>query len=292
MPQEEQIVRNYYAKLSFLAQLQVLPNVAMHRSPRLTEAAVRDLMKDQIQVDLSEFQTGDFAEIATHPWTLLVNLDAPQDVIGVSSSSNNIGVNHHNFSTISYQVAWNKQQMQPERQQERKQQMARDARSSGASTVKDVVKLTNPGDWTRYSSFTVSARLQGQTISYRATFLFADQGRKIAIFDPAMRIPVALNGPFYPVLLVESVYRELPFFKKWVAENQLSGCKRLKEPEVCCDPETGRCGLAAEDVAHSLALPIDDNDRWVLKSLMEPDPVVRKPLNAPSPVMADGDAKE
>jgi len=61
MPQEEQIVRNYYAKLSFLSQLQILANVIMHSPSRLTEAAARDLMKDQIHVDLSEFQTGDFA---------------------------------------------------------------------------------------------------------------------------------------------------------------------------------------------------------------------------------------
>ena len=164
-------------------------------------------------------------------------------------------------------------------------------RARNASTVKDVVKLTNPGDWSRYASFTVSARLQGQTISYRATFLFADQGRKVAIFDPAIRMPVELNGPLYPTVLVESVYRELPLIKKWVAQNQLTGCKRLKEPEVCCDPEAGRCGLASEDVAHSLTLPIDDNDRWVLKGLMEPDPAAKKPADGPCPVMPAGDAK-
>ena len=195
MPQEEQIVRNYYAKLSFLSQLQILANVIMHRSSRLTEAAARDLMKDQIHVDLSEFQTGDFAEIETRPWTLLLNPDAPQDVINVNSMDAGIGINQHKFLIPSYQVAWNKSQLLPEQQQGRREQIARDARSASASTVKDVVRLTHPGDWSRYASFTVSARLQGQAISYRATFLFADHGRKIAIFDPAMR-PTALNGPF------------------------------------------------------------------------------------------------
>ena len=290
MPQEEQIVRNYYAKLNLLAQLGPLSNVIMHRSQELTEAAVRDLIKDEIHVDLSEFQTGDFAGIETQPWTLLLNPDAPHDVIDVNSTGANIDVNQHKFSITSYQAAWNKQQLQHERQQERKEQIANGMRATNAATVKDVVKLTHPGDWSRYASFTVSARLQGQTIAYRATFLFADQGRKIAIVDPAIRMPVALNGPFYPTVLVDSVYRELPFFKKWVAENQLTGCKRLKEPEVCCDPETGRCGLASEDVAHSLAFPIEKNDRWVLKGLMEPDAVVKKQADAPCPVLPDGGA--
>ncbi|MCU1255096.1 MAG: hypothetical protein JWM83_1395 [Candidatus Angelobacter sp.] len=292
MPQEEQIVRNYYAKLSFLAQVGPLSNVIMHGSPKLTEAAVRDLMKDQIHFDLNEFQTGDFAEIETHPWTLLLNPDAPQSVIDVNSSGANIGVNQHNFSIASYQVAWNKPQSEPERQQARREQIASGMRSTGASTVKDAVRLTQPGDWSRYASFTVRTRLRGQAISYRATFLFTDQGRKIAIFDPAIRMPVELNGPFYPTVLVESVYRELPFFKKWVADNQVSGCKRLKEPEVCCDPETGRCGLASEDVAHSLTLPIDEKDRVALNGLMEPDSAAKKPADAACPVTPDSGTKK
>lgn len=291
MPVEEQIVRNYYAKLTFMSQLQILSSVIMHSSPKLTEAAVHDLMRDQIHLDLSEFQTGDFAQIETRPWTLLLNPDAPQGVIDVNSVGSNIGVNHHNFELTSYQAAWSKSQLQPERQQEQREQIARSMRATNASTVKDVVKLANPGDWSRYASFTVSARLQGQAISYRATFLFADHGRKVAIFDPAIRMPVALNAPLYPTALADSVYRELPLIKKWVAENQLTGCKRLKEQEVCCDPEAGRCGLASEDVAHSLTLPIDDNDRWVLKGLMEPAPAAKKAADAPCQVMPVGDAK-
>jgi hypothetical protein len=292
MPEEEQIVRNYYAKLGLLAQFGPLSNLIMHGSPKLTEAAVRDLIKDQIHVNLSEFQTGDFAEIATQPWTLLLTPDAPQGVIDVNSMGGDIGVNQHKFSISSYQAVWSKSQSQPQRQQERRDQIANEIRAANAATVKDVVRLTHPGDWSRFASFTVSARLRGQAISYRATFLFADQGRKIAIFDPAMRMPVALNGPFYPTVLVESVYRELPFFKRWVAENQLTGCKRLKEPEVCCDPETGRCGLASEDVAHSLTFPIDENDRWVLKGLVQPDPAAQKSDDAPCPVLPDGDVKK
>jgi hypothetical protein len=292
MPLEEQIVRNYYAKLTILSQLQILSSVIMHSSPKLTEAAVRDLIKDQIHVDLSEFQTGDFAEIETRPWTLLLNPDAPQGVIDVNPAGADIGVNQHKFSISSYYAAWSKLQLQPEQQEERREQIARSMRATNASAVKDVLKLTNPGDWSRYASFTVSARLQGQAISYRATFLFADHGRRVAIFDPAIRMPVELNGPFYPTALADSVYRELPLIKKWVAENQLTGCKRLKEPEVCCDPESGRCGLASEDVAHSLTLPIDDKDRWVLKGLMEPDPVVKKQADGPCPVMPDGAAKK
>src|SRR5581483_11320004 len=254
MAQEEQVVRKYYAKLSFLSQIAVLSQIFIERPSKLTDAGTRKLLKDGIRFDLSEFQTGDFAEIETQPWTLLLNPDAPQGVVLVNSGNTNIGFSkQQSFLLKWYQAAWSKEQQQPEEQQGRRDQLSRDARFAGITTVKDYVRVAHSGEWSRYAAFTVHATLTGQAISYRAMFLFAHQGETVAIFDPAIRMPVELNAPLYPALLVESVYRELPFFKTWVAENQLSGCKKLKEPEVCCDPATGKCGLASEDVAHSLS---------------------------------------
>jgi hypothetical protein len=66
----------------------------------------------------------------------------------------------------------------------------------------------------------------------------------------------------------------------------------IQRGEFANEEESGRCGLASEDVAHSLTLPIDDKDRWVLKGLMEPDPVVKKQADGPCPVMPDGAAKK
>ena len=145
------------------------------------------------------------------------------------------------------------------------------------TTARDVrERLTYPGEWFRYSSFTVNAHLQGQTISYRATFLFADQGRKIAIFDPAMRMPVELNGPFYPALLVESVYRDYRISKNGWRRINSRLASGLKSRKYAAIRRQAAGGLASEDVAHSLTLPLDDNDRWVLKGLMEPEPVAKK----------------
>jgi hypothetical protein len=290
MPQEEQIVRKYYAKLSFLSQLTVLSNIIMRAPPKLTAAGARKLMEDSVRFELSEFQTGDFAEIETRPWTLLLNPDAPQNVIQVNSTGGNIGIDKQSFLLTSYQAVWSKAQLQPEEQQNRRDQLSRGMRFAEIATVKDVVvRVTHSGgDWSRYASFTVRAMLAGQAISYRATFLFAHQGETVAIYDPAVGVPVGLNAPFYPTVLVESVYRELPFFKTWVAENQLSGCKKLSEPEVCCDPANGHCGMASEDVARSLSLPIDDKGRWLLKGLMDSSPNIETQVDARCPVTAAG----
>ena len=174
----------------------------------------------------------------------------------------------------------------PERQQDRRDQIARDLRRVGATTVKE----TAGGDWSRYASFNVKLQLNDgtidRTISYHSVFLFADQGATIQTFDPAMHLPSQLNAPFYPVALLESAYRELPLFKSWIQENQLSGCKKFKEPEICCNPATGRCGPASEDVAQSMNGPIDAKERWVVKALLDSAPVTtpKKQPEATCPV--------
>ncbi|HEY1940269.1 MAG TPA: hypothetical protein VGJ33_20245 [Candidatus Angelobacter sp.] len=279
MPLEEQIVRNYYAKLSFLSQIAVVPrlisNLTVQVPPKLTEAEMHELLEDQVHFILSEFQVGDFSKIESSSWALLLNPDAPQGVIEVNSSSAGFGLTRRMDTLISYQAV-----LTPlEQQQNRREQIARDVRSTGISTVKDMVGLAAPGDWSRYAAFTVHAKLQGQDISYRALFLFAHNGETVRVFDPATRIPIQLNAPLYPTVLVESAYRELPFLKAWVDKNQLSGCKKFQEPEICCDPSTDRCGLASEDVARSLNLPLDERDRELLKLML-------KPLPAPSPIPA------
>jgi len=289
MAQEEQIVRKYYAKLSFLSQISVLSQIIMHAPTKLTDAGVRKLLKDGVRFDLSEFQTGDFAEIEDQPWTLLVNPNAPQGVIQASPVDASFNIDKQVLSLKYYQAMLSQAQLHPEEQQESRDQTSRYVRLAGITTVKDYARVTHSGEWARYAAFTVHATLAGQAISYRAMFLFAHHGETVAIFDPAVRMPVELNAPLYPALLVESVYRELPFFKTWVAENQLSGCKKLKEPEVCCDPATGKCGLASEDVAHSLSLPIDDKDRWVLNGLMDSAPAPATQAGHPCPVTVGGE---
>ena len=281
MPQEEQIVRNYYAKLSLLSQIGVLSGVISHLAPA-TGTETSKILENRIHFALSEFQVGDFAEIASSPWTLIFKPDAPINVIDVVSSGLNLGIENRHYFLPYYQANWSKDQTNPERQHDLQEQLAKEARFFGAATVKDAIKMTNPGDWSRYASFTVNATLDGRTVTYRSIFLFANHGETVATLDPAIHIPLQLNAPLYPVPLVETVYRDLPLFKSWIAKNQLSGCKKFKEPEICCNPATGQCGLASEDVAQSLNVPIDDKDRWIVKALLDPTPVpVPAPVTTP-----------
>src|SRR5260221_13752886 len=105
---------------------------------KLTAAEAHKLIKNSIRFNLPEFQTGDFAEIETRPWILLLNPDAPQGVIQVNSTGVNIGIDKHNFLLKWYQAAWNKVKEQAEEQQKRREQLSRAMRSAGVSTAKDI----------------------------------------------------------------------------------------------------------------------------------------------------------
>lgn len=271
MAQEEQIVRNYYAKLTLLSQIGVLTGVISRLSPAKGPETSK-ILESRIHFALSEFQVGDFSEIASSPWTRVLNPDAPRSVISVSGSGLNLGINEKKYFLAYYAVNWDKKISHADEQHER-DRLTQAMRSLNVTTAGDAIKLDHPGNWSRYASYTVKATLDGRTITYRSVFLFADHGEKIAILDPAMRLPIELNAPLYPTALVETAYRELPLFKKWIVDNQLSGCKKFKEPEVCCDPVAGRCGLASEDVMHSLNVPVDDEEFSILKGLEEPVPV-------------------
>jgi hypothetical protein len=286
MSQEEQIVRNYYGKLSLLSQVGILSSVIFHLTPATGPDAAK-LLESRIHFALGGFQVGDLAEMESSPWTFLLNPDAPQNVIDIMSSGSNIGINDRHYFLPWYVVKW-KKPASPEAQQSRREQLDKLARFFGTSTVKDAIKRIAPGDWSRYASFTVNATLDGRTITYRSVFLFTDHGSKVEPLDPAMGLPVHLDAPFYPVALVESAYRELPAVKSWVEKNQLSGCKKFKEPEICCNPATGQCGLASEDVAHSLDVPIDDKEREYVESFFKPQPapVAKKQPEAACPVDA------
>jgi len=138
-------------------------------------------------------------------------------------------------------------------------------------TGKDIVNTTRApndgGKWTRYASYSVVAALEGKTISYRASFLFSGNGKteEILAYDyAAWGVGSCIQASVYPSALLDTAYRELPFVQAWIIANEIHSCKKLAVPEVCCDPVTGHCGVASEDMQRSLSSAIDSDARDLL----------------------------
>jgi hypothetical protein len=58
----------------------------------------------------------------------------------------------------------------------------------------------------------------------------------------------------YPAAFVETDLRTVPFVDKWLYDNARASCHAKSEKDndridVCCDPESGRCGVAESSLA-------------------------------------------
>jgi hypothetical protein len=99
----------------------------------------------------------------------------------------------------------------------------------------------------RYCSFTVTVTFAGRSRTYKASFLFGQNG-KVAPVDPVVGIDgnnlaYFLLHPVYPdVLLQGTRVSESPAIRSFLSVNQRSGAS-CKSGDACCDAETLQCGV-------------------------------------------------
>ncbi len=269
MSREEKLVRITYAKLSFAARMSVLWHAVSQQQgwPGLNDQLTLDkILNDQAKFDLTGFKTGNLSDIGSLSWTSLI--EGPVDVIGVNVQyvpfSIRNGKKEHKLPITYADVFWKKKNDLPA------EHLAEEHKIPTVKEVLSGMHGPNGGAWSRYASFSVVAILQQRTVSYRATFLFSSNEKEILPLDYALGMGPGsvIHQPMYPSALVDGAYREIPFVQGWITANELEGCKEFAEPEVCCDPARGVCGIASEDLQHSLAVPIDPDERDVLGTRM------------------------
>jgi len=271
MSHEEQIVRATYARVTFAAQLGMLWHaVELNEGwPGLNDGLVlTKAMNDQVRFDLTDFKVGELKDIGTASWASLV--EGPVDTLfihfvemPVSFTKNN---KTRNFPITYADAAWKPAAPSAIDTLEER------TRTSLVPTVKEVLrslhKPNSGGEWKRYASYSVVASLREKSISYRATFLFSADGHEILPLDYATGMGIApfVKTTMYPSALVDTAFREIPLIQSWILSNEIKGCKATNQPEVCCDPVMGRCGIASEDLQRSLSMQIDPDMRSFLLS--------------------------
>jgi hypothetical protein len=273
MTREEKLVRVTYAKLSFAAQMSILWHAVSQQNgwPGLeNQFELNNALNSQIRFDLTDFKVGNLSDIGDRSWTSLI--EGPVDVIGVNPQTIPFSItNGHKERKlpISYvEVFWKKKSDPPSEYLESEHKLP---------TVREVLlDMHGPasGKWSRYASFSVVAAFRQRTVSYRASFLFNTSSTEVLPLDYALGMGPGsvIHVPMYPSALVDSAYREIPFVQGWLIANELKGCKEFKEPEVCCDPTTGQCGIASEDIQRSMAIPIDPEERSILDTRLNHTP--------------------
>lgn len=272
MTPEEEAVRTAYAKFSFAARIALLSHAVekFPGGPGLDNPlALTKAMDDEIRFDLTDFKVGKVRDIYSKPASTL--FEGPVGLLNVQT-----GERADEFTkdgiTKKYNVTYADVDWQPKPPPSPDlTQEHRTKTGKLTPTVEDMLypmrKPNSGGEWTRYVSYSVVASLRGRTLSYRASFIFSGNGEMEDTmsldFATLMSPGFFVNNPMYPSLLVDTAYREIPYIQAWIVANQIAGCKKTKQPEVCCDASTGECGLATEDVQKSMDVPIDPSWRWL-----------------------------
>jgi hypothetical protein len=276
MTREEQLVRATYARVTFAAQLGMLWHaVEMNEGwPSLDDGLVlTKAMNEQVRFDLTDFKVGELKDVNSASWTSMI--EGPVDNLLIHFVEAPVGFTKQSKTRTFYityaDAAWKLAAPSAIDTLEER------SRSSLVPSVKEVLRsLHKPhgnGEWKRYASYSVVASLRERSISYRATFLFSSKDDEVLPLDYATAMGIApfVKTTMYPSALVDTAFREIPLVQSWILSNEIKGCKTSNQPEVCCDPAMGRCGIASEDLQRSLGTQIDPDMRTFLPSRLPKD---------------------
>lgn len=265
MSHEEEVVRNAYAKLSFMCELVPVYEAGFDRDPhtggdgprRSDLAALHMAIATATPVfSLTGFQTGPISDIANQPVSQFITLPTPHDqVLKVQLWSQG-----YNYSGT--QMSWTGAKVKWVNSNSNGYPFDQYLTVSQAIQKKQTLWTDQSGvTFTRYAAFTVDATFQGKSSGpHRAIFFFGDASGKevIAPNDPISGPSSLLNIrdiPAYPIAFLASDVRDVPVVAAWVRSHEISSAScSAKSRMLCCSG--GRCGISQTDLNRDLSMPL------------------------------------
>lgn len=242
--QEETVVRTAYAKLAYAVDMNAAYRLVTE-DPHISPAKLAAEVEAQgLRFRLSNFKVGNLTDIDT--------LNASYDVLGqypdgqdiIQTSLSTITVQDGNAPKVTTKTATAQWVLGPS------------ATPPSDLTVAQMLpimeKESSIGPLRRYATYTVTATLAGRSRTYRASFLFGDDG-KVATADVVSAVG---GGPLWEFSNTGRVYPDI-FLKTHIARNPaiknlLFSNQRLdpscKAGEVCCDTTVLHCGVPSADL--------------------------------------------
>lgn len=267
MSHEEEVVRNAYAKFSFLCSMPPVTKAAASQWP--------DDRIDQVKLDaevanatpifeLTGFQTGPIASIANESWGTFVTPPQQQGEVLVGQMETQGYSDNGNGTTWEMaNVRWKPSpQISPETE-----------RFMLSKTVAEIIKIGSPQwqpanmllvTYTRYAEFTVDVTFQGKSSGpHKAIFFFGTdvKGKEyLAVNDPISSqgsLANVANNPAEtePTGLLMNKLRETPIIANWLRANVVSdsSCSQTTMAMCCAH---GHCGISSAAFNHALATPL------------------------------------
>jgi len=265
MSPDEEIVRNSYAKFSFLCAVEAVSDLAQAQElgkPVDQYDLASRLDKAVPTFTLTDFETGAVASIADRPWGDFVTPESSVTLIlGSGSSSRYYMDNGVQSLWRGEHVFWT---------QARKSDAAAETEMM-ARPVSKAIEIgspfwsgkENPVKYTSYVSFTVDASLNGKSTGpHKAIYLFGtdSHGKEFVAENDLISGASAgmwriLSTPTYPEGFLQSRLRNTSVVTTWIRDNEMpaASCDPTKR-DVCCSH--GRCGFSQTDLNRDLAAPL------------------------------------
>jgi len=264
MSHEEEVVRNAYAKLSFMCESGLVYDAAgdtMRNRIASGTAAINTLRAEFCPVfSLSAFQTGPIAEIANEPLSRFITLPTQHEQV-LNGTKRGMSYNFIGNETgwMGVEFKW----VDSTQNGFNGYPYAEDFTVAKAIAQRELQwsDQKNPV-FTRYAAYTVSATLQGKsTVPHRAIFFFGRDGSK-EVVNP--EDPIGDKGNLYhiqdesayPGAFLSSDWRDFPVVAAWVRSHEMpsASCSAVAARTLCCSQ--GRCGISQADLIRDLAAPL------------------------------------
>jgi len=236
MSHEEAVVRAAYAKLSCAAKIGYYWHGIDNESDPFTRANPRSVVDADQELRFEpHLQVGQLASISSLPWTSLVS--GPINILHAEyhelPGSRPDPQSKELFASGFADVTWNS------RTHEDVSDLAK--LNQGVTVAEYVNALQQPttGEgWIRYATYQIRATLGEHAVSYRATFLFAGNGRTEEVwpldYATGMTIAPFIKARVCAANAANTVFSLKPTVQPKLLDNE--SCRWLKaHGQECCD---------------------------------------------------------
>jgi hypothetical protein len=252
MTHEEQVVRTTYAKLSYADEVRIIMRT-MNALPDKFQADERTADKalgSRLEFQLSDFKTGPVSEIEGRIVSELSGMPPEGDtagtllvVPGTFNYKDNSAIGQAKTEwTVYADVSWN---TQPQH------------RTAGdgwpMATLLTMKEMNGPYD--RYAAYTVTVTFQSKSRTYNTAVLFGKNadGANVHFLDLIsgnMTLDLLAKTDMSTAPFSKTDLRDVPFIRKWLNSNRQQACNVKGHGDVCCNPETKKCGIGTAPVSH------------------------------------------
>lgn len=246
-PQDEQTVRNAYAKLAYAVQAYTV--YVTQQNPKVNSADLaKELQTDELRFDIADISSGALADISSKPYSSFVTKLDTQPILEISPVEVTFNDPINRQRATSYfadRPRWTQ------------------GHESGTEDwnilVGKAMEMSGKaGKFSRYVTATITVRFQGQSRTYHTLWLFGYSPFEPLAIDLVTGQVVrdfALESA-YPSVLTDTRLRSRAVVNDWLNSTQRfePSCKTGKQ-DVCCDSAMLACGIASEDLRSTKPAP-------------------------------------